>query len=225
MLIVPRITGADVQQGSRCRVTATVTNIGDEVGEFALTGFVYSAAGPYASDSYGDPSGYYGQIQNWIGGSNSRGTSINSGWATLSPGSSTTLYADSASSLNWTGYSHVYIVGACRRPGGARLYDREHYRFFPNAFQVIVPAPPPPPPPPTPTCPTPPDPTPIRSWFQGLGCTVDYYSGTGYEIATVRYGGKSYGFMTGANAWRGSDGLLYTSRSEALNAMKYLGIC
>lgn len=120
------------------------------------------------------------------------------------------LYAQSPSSF--TVYVEACNTAGCTKgPSGTINVD---------ACQTA-----PPPPPPPPTCPTPPDPTPIREWFQGLGCTVDYYSGPGYEIATVRYGGQSYGFMTGRNAWRGSDGRLYTSRSEAINAMKYLGIC
>ncbi|MGB9887915.1 MAG: hypothetical protein ACPLRW_13120 [Moorellales bacterium] len=138
MLMVPRIVAANVNQGQRCRVSVTVTNIGDEVGEFSITGFVYSASGPSAADSYGDPNGYYGQIQSWIGGNNARGTAINSSPVTLNPGASATLNADSASTLQWTGNSHVYIVGACKK-SGTRLYDREHYRFFPNAFQVVAP--------------------------------------------------------------------------------------
>lgn len=118
----------------------TVTNIGDEDGEFSVTGFVYSASGPSAADSYGDPNQFYGQIQNWIAGSNTRGTAVNSGWVPIPKGGSQTLNADSASTLMWTGNSHVYIVGAVRRPGTSqRLSDREHYRFFPNAFQVLVP--------------------------------------------------------------------------------------
>ncbi|MGB9887914.1 MAG: hypothetical protein ACPLRW_13115 [Moorellales bacterium] len=135
--IVPELTGADVQKGNRCRITVTVTNIGDETGEFKVTGFVYSASGPSASDSYGDPNGYYGRIESWIGGSNTKGTAVNSGWVTLSKGQSATFYADSTSTLMWTGYSHVYICAATRRPGGSRLYDREHYRFFANAFRVV----------------------------------------------------------------------------------------
>lgn len=134
-ILVPRLAGATVARGRRCRVSVAITNMGDAAGEFKLIGFVYSSAGPYASDSYGDPSGYYGRIENWIGNSNTRGTALEGFWVTISPGGSMTVYANSVDSLMWTGPSHIYLVGAVRY-GGSRLSNREHYRFFPNAFQV-----------------------------------------------------------------------------------------
>ncbi len=74
-----------------------------------------------------------------------------------------------------------------------------------------------------PTCPTPPDPTPIRSYFEGLGCVVQYYAGPP-ERVVVTYGSKSYTFTVGSNCrYIGSS--LYTDASTALSAARSIGAC
>lgn len=139
-LIVPTMTGVDVARGSRVRIRVTLTNIGDEPGSFKITGFIYSAQGPTAADSYGDPSGYYGRIQSWIANDNTKGTAVNSDSTWLNVGASITLNADSVAPVMWSGDSHVYLVGTVTRPGQTqRLFQMEHYRFFPNAFRVLAP--------------------------------------------------------------------------------------
>jgi len=72
-------------------------------------------------------------------------------------------------------------------------------------------------------CPTPPSPTPIRSYFQGLGCVVEYLGGTPRRVK-VYYGGKSYTFTEGSNCYYIGD-VLYTSPSTALSAARSLGAC
>lgn len=74
-----------------------------------------------------------------------------------------------------------------------------------------------------PTCPTPPDPTPIRSYFEGLGCVVQYIAGTPEKV-TVYYGNKSYTFTRGVDCWY-SGTILVTSPSTALSVARSLGAC
>ncbi len=145
-VLLPPVVGTNISRGKRCYLSVPVTNVGDETGEIKVTGFVYSATGPSASDSYGDPSGYYGQIESWIGGDNGRGVAVNGDWVTVPPGQTVTVTATSASSLNWANWAHIYLCGAVRRPGGSRLYDQEHYRWYPYSFLTIE-APPQPSPP------------------------------------------------------------------------------
>lgn len=80
-----------------------------------------------------------------------------------------------------------------------------------------------------PTCPTPPNPTPIRSYFENLGCTVDFTYSGGVESVTITYyspvGPRTYTFVVdGVNCWY-SGSILVTSPSKALEAARALDIC
>ncbi len=105
----------------------------------------------------------------------------------------------------WDGYFTVYVE-ACNSAGCTRGPQGTI-----NVYRCA------------PTCPTPPNPTPIRSYFEGLGCVVQYYAGPP-ERVVVSYGSKSYTFTVGSNCYY-IGGSLYTDASTALSAARSIGAC
>jgi len=74
------------------------------------------------------------------------------------------------------------------------------------------------------TCPQPPDPTIIRTYFEALGCTVEYFPTTPRQVK-VSYGGKSYTFVEGKDCHYVTGERLATSPAKALEVARYLGAC
>lgn len=130
------------------KVQATVSNNGDEPGQFKLIALVvHESCGISGSDGYrGSASGgssKWEQMVSWIDSHPGYGAYcyLPDSWHTLDAQGYITLetYHPTTYSIRQSGYYHVWACGAVRRVGETgRLYEREYYSWKARANNVVA---------------------------------------------------------------------------------------
>lgn len=134
-LVVPFTGQPTIPAGSYIRVTANITNVGDEDGEFKLFGFVYHQDGPAA----GPDRSYYNTVNAYYLAEvkNAKAAQFNGKDVRINKGMTHTYTVVTEENLMVPGTYRSYMVASVRRVGSMmRLFDREAYGYDDSAFII-----------------------------------------------------------------------------------------